>query len=169
MNLVTHLPFFMGGVAAFRVWQAMRFARLPSQGWGLLVASGLLALMLASSDHILSLLSRFGLERSVWAIVFGMLVLSACYARNPILESGPLRNLGKLSFSLYLLHPMIMIILIKLDFPKYVVQLTDTTMVNFLIASVISIGLVWMFSTLSFRFVEAPGIELGKRFAQRFY
>jgi peptidoglycan/LPS O-acetylase OafA/YrhL len=48
------------------------------------------------------------------------------------------------------------------------VQLTDTAMANSLIASVISIGLVWMCSTLSFRFVESPGIEFGKRLAQRY-
>lgn len=169
MNLGTHLPFFMGGVLAFRIWQATRFVRLPSLGWGLLLTSGLLALMLASSDQVVLLVTRFGLARSIWAVVFGMLLLSACYVRNPVLESGPLRNLGKLSFSLYLLHPMIMVSLIKLDFPKYVVQLTDTAMANFLIASVVSIGLVWVCSILSFRFVESPGIEFGKRLAQRFY
>jgi peptidoglycan/LPS O-acetylase OafA/YrhL len=167
MNLGTHLPFFMGGIASFRLWQAMKFTRLPSLGWALLAGAAVLALMVAGSDHLLALLTRFGLERSIWAIVFGMLLLSACYARNPVLESAPLRNLGKLSFSLYLLHPMIMVSLIKLDFPKYVTELTDATMANFLIAAITSIGLVWTFSTVSFRFVESPGIEFGRRLAHR--
>lgn len=167
MNFGTHLPFFMGGVLAFRVWQAMRFARLQSLGWGLLAAAALLALTVAGSDQLYTLLSRFGVERGVWAIVFGMLLLSACYARNPVLESGLLRNLGRLSLSLYLLHPMVMVTLIKLDFPKHVAQLTNTTMANFLIASAISIGLVWICSILSFRLVESPGIEFGRRLARR--
>ena len=168
MNLGTHLPFFMGGILAFRIWQTMRLARLPSLGWGLLMASLLLALTVAGSDRLYAMLSKIDFERGVWAIVFGMLLLSACYVRNPVLESSPLRNLGKLSFSLYLLHPMIFVGLIKLDFPNYVAQLTHTAMANFLIASVISIGLVWMCSTLSFRFVESPGIEFGKRLAQQY-
>lgn len=168
MNLGTHLPFFVGGVAAFRLWQAMRFAPMTGLGWGLLVASGLLALIVATSDCLYSALVGFGFERGIWAIVFAMLLLSACHARNPVLVSGSLRNLGKLSFSLYLLHPMIMAALIKLDFRIWITQLTDVTMVNFLIAAFFAIGLVWMFSSLSFRFVEAPGIELGKRLTQRF-
>jgi len=168
MNLGTHLPFFMGGVLSYRLWQAMKFARMPGVGWSFLAGSILLAVAVASSDHLYSALVRIGFERGIWAVVFGMLLLSACYVRNPVLESGPLRNLGKLSFSLYLLHPMIMVSLIKLDFPKYVAQLSDGTMANFLIAAIISISLVWMCSALSFRFVESPGIEVGRRLAQRF-
>lgn len=168
MNLGTHLPFFVGGAAAFRLWQAMRFVQVATLGWGLLVASGLLALLVANSNYLYSALVSFGFDRGIWAIVFAMLLISACNARNPVLESGPLRNLGKLSFSLYLLHPMIMIGLIKLDFRARITQLTDVARTNFLIASLFAIGLVWVFSSLSFRFVEAPGIMLGKRLALRF-
>ena len=168
MNLGTHLPFFMSGIAASRIWQAMQFARLPSLGWGLLAVSVLLALTVSGSDQLYAILTKVGFERGIWAIVFRMLLLSACYARNPLFESGPLRNLGKLSFSLYLLHPMIMVNLIKLDFPAYIAQLTDATMANFLVASVIAIGLVWVASTLSFRYVEGPGIEFGKRLARQY-
>jgi peptidoglycan/LPS O-acetylase OafA/YrhL len=168
MNLGTHLPFFMAGIAAYRIWQEMTFARLPQLGWLLLGASALLGLLVANSDYLYAVLTRIGFERGVWAIVFGLLLLSACYASNPVLESAPLRNLGKLSFSLYLLHPMIMVALIKLDFPQRVAQLTDMTMVNFLIASIISVSLVWLLSTMSYRFVESPGIEFGRRLAHRF-
>lgn len=168
MNLGTHLPFFMGGVLSYRLWQTMQFAHMPRLGWGFLIASILLAVTVAGSDHLYSALARIGFERGIWAVVFGMLLLSTCYARNPVFESGPLRNLGKLSFSLYLLHPMIMVILIKLDFAAYAAQLTETTMANFLVAAVASIGLVWMASAVSFRFVESPGIELGRRLAQRY-
>jgi peptidoglycan/LPS O-acetylase OafA/YrhL len=168
MNLGTHLPFFMGGIAAYRLWQAMEFARLPSLGWGLLIASGVLSYTVVTSDHLVMLLTRFGIERSIWVIVFGLLLLSACYARNPFLERGPLRNMGKLSFSLYLLHPMIMVGLIKLDFPKHVAGLFDGRMTGFIAASIISIGIVWIFSMVSFRFVESPGIELGRRLVRRF-
>lgn len=167
MNLGTHLPFFAGGFVAFRLWQAMRFARIPRLGWGLLAVSGLLALLVAGSPYVYAALVDIGFERGIWAVVFAMLLLSACHTRNPVLESGPLRNLGKLSFSLYLLHPMIMAGLIKLDFRIWVIQLSEAAMTNFLIAAFFIIGLVWMFSSLSYRFVEAPGIELGKRLVKR--
>jgi peptidoglycan/LPS O-acetylase OafA/YrhL len=168
MNLGTHLPFFMGGVLTFRIWKAMDLMRLTSLGWSLLLVSIVLALMLVNSDQLISLINRFGLQRGVWAIVFGMLILSSLYARNPILESEPLLSLGKLSFSLYLLHPMIMVILIKLDFSKYIIQLTNMAMANFLIASIITIGLVWTSSILSFRFVEVPGVNFGKWLKKRY-
>jgi peptidoglycan/LPS O-acetylase OafA/YrhL len=167
-NLGTHLPFFMGGVLTFRIWKAMDLMRLTSLGWSLLLVSIVLALMLVNSDQLISLINRFGLQRGVWAIVFGMLILSSLYARNPILESEPLLSLGKLSFSLYLLHPMIMVILIKLDFSKYIIQLTNMAMANFLIASIITIGLVWTSSILSFRFVEVPGVNFGKWLKKRY-
>jgi peptidoglycan/LPS O-acetylase OafA/YrhL len=168
MNLGTHLPFFIGGVLVFRAWQATDFIYLHSLGWALLFTSILLTLMLYNSDQLISLIVRFGIKYSIWAIVFVILLLSVCYAHNPILESRLLRNLGKLSFSLYLLHPMIMVFLIKVDFPKYVVQITDNTMANFLIASIITIGLVYISSALTFRFIEAPGIQLGKALAKRY-
>lgn len=94
--------------------------------------------------------------------VFGLLLLSTCYARNPVLESFPLRHLGQLRFSIYLLHPMIMVVLIKLEFPAHIAALTGDGMAGFLCAALIAISLVWTLSTLSFRFVEKPGIEFGR-------
>lgn len=162
MNLGTHLPFFIAGITCFRLWQAMAFARSPALGWLLLGISMILAITVASSDRLDTALLQIGFDRGIWAIVFGLLLLSACYARNPVLESFPLRHLGKLSFSIYLLHPMIMVALIKLEFPAHIAALTGGGMAGFLCAALIAISLVWTLSTLSFRFVEKPGIEFGR-------
>lgn len=167
MNLVTHLPFFMAGISCFRLWQCMMFAHSPVLGWLLLGISMILAITVASSSKVDTALLQIGFDRSIWAIVFGLLLLSACYARNSVLESFPLRHLGQLSFSIYLLHPMVMITLIKLEFSAHIVALTGGGMIGFLCAALIVISLVWGLSTLSFRFVEKPGIEFGQNLLRR--
>ncbi len=99
MNLGTHLPFFMAGMGCYRCWQATKFARLPALGWGLLAAAVLLVVAITASLRFHVMVAGLGFERNIWAIVFALVILSVCFTRNPLLESAPLRHLGKLSYS----------------------------------------------------------------------
>lgn len=167
MNLGTHLPFFVAGMGCYRCWQATRFARLPVPGWGLLAAAVLLVVALTASPRVHMAVASIGFERNIWAIVFALVILSVCLARNPLLESAPLRHLGKLSYSVYLLHPMVMAALIWLQFPARIATLGLGPLASFLLAAIVAVGTVWAGSLLSFRWVEQPGMALGHRLTRR--
>jgi peptidoglycan/LPS O-acetylase OafA/YrhL len=163
MNLVTHLPNFVAGVASYRIWQATGFAR-GSWGWFLLaialtIAWGLVAGPL--DEVLLRKVSPFA-PFYAWSVVFAFLILATCSTSIAPLERGPLRNLGQVSFSFYLLHPVILLALIKLDLVGRLDWLTTDAGVKFLVGSVLAVTLVWAASTVTFRWIEIPGIALGR-------
>jgi peptidoglycan/LPS O-acetylase OafA/YrhL len=168
MNLLTHLPFFFAGIGSFRIWQDYGLGK-HRIGWLLLGASLCCVVLLANGAVSAALESlRFGAApRNAWAIAFSMLLLSACLVANPVLEKGPLRFLGKLSFSLYLLHPMILVALIKADFLLHLTSMGLGAGLTFFMAATFVVGLVTAISALAFRFIEEPGIRLGRKFAVR--
>jgi peptidoglycan/LPS O-acetylase OafA/YrhL len=170
MNLATHLPYFLAGVLAYRIWQRRGFVRSPAVGGVLLGIAIVSAVLLASSarvyQHLVDL--RFGAaERNAWAVVFAMLILSVSFAKNRLLESGPLRRLGQLSFSVYLTHPMVMLALIELGFVKALESRLPGEPAVFVVGSLLTFALVVTMSMITFRLVEAPGIAWGRRLAVR--
>ena len=169
MNLVTHLPFFMAGIVCYYTWSENKFAK-HWIGWVLFLGVFPASAWLTSEKTYLLLTNiHFGaIERNAWAIVFCMLILSACLVTNPILERGPLHRLGKLSFSVYLTHPMIMLALIKMDINKYLGMLTENHVLHFFMGAGFSIGIVWVVSELTFRFIETPGMKIGRQVVARF-
>ena len=169
MNVATHLPFFLAGVVCFRIWQRLDYVRHPS-GWALLACSvGLAAMINASSIRaaLMTVVSGHVLLIA-WSAVFGTLVLASCIAENPLLERGPLRELGKLSFSLYLVHPILMAGMMQYDFSGRVSALVGTPDMAFLTGIVLTLALLWAISSVTFRYIETPGINLGRRISSRF-
>ena len=171
MNLGTHLPSFAAGIACFRIWEGARYYRNPVLGWALLAGVLLLAMVLVAWKPLYLMLWQipFGnLERNIWSMVFGAVILAVCITSVPVLERGPLRRLGKLSFSVYLVHPLLMIGLVKLGLPAMVAMHVPGVFAGFLVAAVVTIGCVWLVSEIAFRFIETPGIDLGRRVAARY-
>lgn len=171
MNLGTHLPSFAAGIACFRIWEGMHFYRNKLAGWTLLSVALLLAVVLVAWKPLYLMLWQvpFGnLERNVWSIVFGAVILAVCITSVSVLERGPLRRLGKLSFSVYLLHPLLMLGFIKLGLPALVATHVPGLFAGFIVASMVTIGCVWLVSEFAFRFIETRGIDLGRRVAARY-
>ena len=168
MNIVTHLPNFVAGVASYRIWQTTRFARSRG-GWLLLVVALALTvgLMVGPLSHLLALRVSPFAPFYAWSIVFSLLILATCTTTIGLLERGPLRHLGQISFSFYLLHPLVLLGLIKLDLVGGLSWLTADVGLRFLLGSALAVAIVWAASTVTFRWIEAPGIALGRRVAAR--
>lgn len=97
-----------------------------------------------------------------------MLILACCISPNPILVRGPLRELGKLSFSVYLIHPILMASMIAIDFAGRIDALVHSVYLGLLVGVPSTVALVCTISYLTFKFVELPGIELGRRTVMRY-
>jgi len=88
---------------------------------------------------------------------------------SKLLDTGVVRFLGRISFSLYLLHyPLLQFLTIKLAqwgySPETVTSLDGRTLMFGLKAGIVlalSVPLAW----LSYTYVERPGIEMGRRLA----
>ena len=165
MNLLTQMPFFIAGVGGYRIWQHFGFSK-NRLGW---VLFGLAALLgwIVNTNALPVLLNFPGIYLDMEALAFGSLVLSVCMVTFVPLEHPILRRCGELSFSLYLLHPALMAILTKLHLVGFLSSSLQGVWVVFISASVITVSLLWGLSNLTYRFVEVPGIALGRRLGNR--
>jgi len=102
----------------------------------------------------------------LWALIFGALILSVCLVSFTPLEHPALRRCGELSFSLYLLHPMLMLTLVKLQLVGWLSAKFTNEWLVFASASLITVSLLWGLSNITYRLVEVPGIALGRRLAR---
>jgi peptidoglycan/LPS O-acetylase OafA/YrhL len=165
MNLITHLPFFMAGFGGYRIWQHLEFSQSRA-GWLLLGLSLFLSLIIVSgSVPSLTYLPR-PIYLDLWALIFGALILSVCLVSITPLEHTTLRRCGELSFSLYLLHPVLMSILAKLQLVGSLSSWFTNQWPVFISVSLITLSLLWGLSSITYRFIETPGIALGRRLVQ---
>jgi peptidoglycan/LPS O-acetylase OafA/YrhL len=113
---------------------------------------------------------HFGrIEHNVWSVIFSVLIVGAACGRVRFLSSGPLRNLGKVSFSLYLIHPLIMLGMMRLGFVEAIKNLDLGLGPQLALSFVITDSVIWAVSNLTYRFIESSGQTLGRRFTDRFF
>ncbi len=121
----------------------------------------ILALLAYSSQWYWYSVSKFHTVASDWLIVVGSvgIILSVLYSHslNRLFRLKPLVFLGKISFSVYLLHSLVMLSLVNIFFGK-------VPLIIILIASAI---LTLVLSSLSFKFLELPAISLGNNIIQK--
>jgi peptidoglycan/LPS O-acetylase OafA/YrhL len=163
-NLLTHLPFFLCGTLAYLVWRRDGFRRRPLAGAVLLVG----VLVVAAAEVYVPAVSIFLMTfnvvsavRGVWALVFAALILAICYSPTRLIVNPVTRYLGTVSFSLYLLHPFVIALL--LDAQRWI----DRELGGGLPALAARLALIFSAVTaaasVTYAFIEKPGMNLGKR------
>jgi peptidoglycan/LPS O-acetylase OafA/YrhL len=120
-----------------------------------------------------TLLARFAaptglniVQLGLWGIPFGLLCIAL--ALRPIwILVNPLTLLwGRLSYSLYLTHPSIVFLLYKLGVYQAIVSACGgIPFVSFWIIAIVTIAVVSAVSWITFTFIEAPGMALGRSLA----
>jgi peptidoglycan/LPS O-acetylase OafA/YrhL len=164
MNLVTHLPNFLIGVLAFLVWRDLGFRTGRLAGFLLLVAAFALAGLLAYSSGFregLAQVKGIRLDLYAWGLAFMALTLSVCVWPNRLIVNRVSTYLGRISFSLYLWHPLLIVLLLdvigalraRLQGDGLILAACTATVLTVLVAV----------SSLSYRFIELPGMNYGKR------
>jgi peptidoglycan/LPS O-acetylase OafA/YrhL len=162
MNLITQMPFFIAGMVCFRILRARGFSD-DRYAWPVLATAILLIVLMVKDYSLYRILQdlHFGaLQHNIWTLIFGLLIYAAC-TLNPLwLSRGALRWFGRMSFSAYLLHPIVMVVLIKAG---AIVWLSHFNVwLAFLLGSTITLTLVCAVSYTSYRWIELPGIVFGK-------
>jgi len=169
MNIVTHLPTFLAGVLAFLIWRRTGFLR--SVKWGALLLAftlgGILTVVYVPSAYkVLMIANGIRLDLYIWSFLFMMLILSMCMWPNPLLANRLTNGMGRISFSLYLWHPLIIVMLVGVY--GYIGQILGTGLWNFIACFSLTISIVSLIAYYSFRFIEMPGMKYGKKLANEY-
>jgi peptidoglycan/LPS O-acetylase OafA/YrhL len=167
LSIFSHGHFFAGGIAVYWLagcwFQALqrigKFGRLmPCISF----CAGVISICILTSIWFGNTFS--GLDRSVvrvlWVIPIMFLLFSACIVKPSQPWIRPFVKLGEWSFSLYLLHPLILYFLFEplRENPA----IGQTTAMAFLMHLCIGLMVLIVCSAVTYRWIEKPGIRLGR-------
>lgn len=166
MNFVTHIPTFISGVGTFLIWKKTGFIRSPR--WGILlfflaILSIITIIYSPNSFQLLMKAKGVRLDLYSWSLIFMMLILSTCLWSNPLFTNRISSGIGRSSFSLYLWHPLIVILL--LDVYTKIAHIFGDGLLAFVCCATVTVGACTIVALISFRIIETPCISYGKRLA----
>jgi peptidoglycan/LPS O-acetylase OafA/YrhL len=158
-----YLPVFALGIVVFRIWQNQMFANLSgrsknSLGYFLVLLS---AFLLLSRPAVLSTL--LGDDLYSQALAFSCLVLGLSLIPLKVLVNPFLGWFGKLSYSVYLLQPIIIWQMQHLTAKIY--EVLGNTF-GFLVSTLLIVLTLGLIAWASERLIERPMIQLGKRLSR---
>ena len=166
-GLLFHLPYFGFGLIAHQAYR-----RLPARWGGWLTAAGLAAVVgvwafAAYQPQAIVRIAPNVLYQACWGAPFALLCIGMA-ARPPWLMSNPVTQfLGRISFGVYLSHPHVIGVLIKLGVYKLVLAAPGGSGVTFPLAVLATCAVVIPLSWLLYETIEAPGMRLGRRLSER--
>lgn len=144
----------------------MGFERRRS-GAVLLVGAAVLAIVgVAEPAPSLFTTHQIG-ARILWATALGALILGAAMTPPRFLERGPLPFLGRISYSVYLLHPVVLLAFGAFGGAALLTSLGVGRTLTYALAAAICSAVVILLSWGTFRLIEAPGMAVGRRLVRR--
>lgn len=169
MNIVTHFPTFLCGVMAFLLWEKAGFIQNAKWGGVLFVFSVMsiiCVLYLPSALRLSGSFSFIRLDIYIWSIIFMMLILSMCLWPGRFLVNQVSKGLGKISFSLYLWHPPVIMLLTGVYVELSL--LFGYGILGFLSCAILTVSVVSLVAYYSFSLIETPGMRYGKNLADQY-
>lgn len=166
LSLMAHLFYFAGGIAAYFVWLKLRSG--PAQVGPALLAASLLSIiaMIYFADKIGSSFwailgtSASSGVKTLWAVTLAGAVVGVCLYPQRWFVNSAAKVLGTASFSIYLWHPIVIVILNRLGFYQSIYAYLDGELIPFLFSVVATFTALIPLSLLSYRFIERPGMAL---------
>jgi peptidoglycan/LPS O-acetylase OafA/YrhL len=157
-SLPPKLWLFVVGMGSYALWK--HADRIPARAYVFLL-SGCVMAVICKSPALL-----------IWACVLSALIAAqqgsssgAARALLGVLQSGPMRHVGKISYSLYLSH-MVVLYLVLFALSPYARALGQG--LHFAVLAGCVLCLSFVLSDVLHRYVEQPGIRLGKRLSELF-
>jgi len=148
------LPIFLIGITFFYFW---RDYKIKFNNNILLVASLLLILLLSVTGHIYNPMFP---KHIIFGVAFALFALSLSKLDKSFFNHKLMVFLGKVSFSVYLVHFMILDIVNEL-LMKRLIEFIPTMVVLFVVFA-ITLGLSIIIAHVSYKMIEEPGIKLGR-------
>lgn len=169
-SLVAYLPFFAAGIAGYHLWAQFKRSR-PRLGAGVLIGSFLaMAGLIAFADQITSAASYFvpenirAFQRVTWAIFLAGAVVGISLYAPPFLVGPFVRLMGEASFSIYLWHPVVIVLMHQAGTYEWLYAHLNGTSNPFFASVLATLAILLPLSVLSYRLIELPGMALANRF-----
>jgi peptidoglycan/LPS O-acetylase OafA/YrhL len=163
MSVLRNLMFFAAGLVAFALVRSGRRVTLSPHH----------AVVLVLATMLLLIFNRITFERPVFhpafmfAAVCGLWVMCAYEGLPRWIDNRAARYIGRVSYSIYLVHPIVFVILEKSELFELVNRYTHAMHARFAIIGVIGFAATMLVATVAYKLVEAPGIRLGDRLLKR--
>ena len=116
-SLLTFLHYFVAGMLAFQIWRQVTWTQRLHRLVLALSIVCLIGLIFATVDIHFQLVATFGwnygqpLTTAVWAVAFIIFILVMSFEQARFPGARYVVRLGEASFSLYLVHPIIIVLL----------------------------------------------------------
>ena len=161
MSFVVNLPYFVAGIAAFFLLQPLSAYKLKRSYVGLFCTLMFAVILwpLVFNPFVAVFIYRHGLYIVIWGCLFGLICLWQTLYPSKILASPPLQFCGERSYSIYLVHAITVYSLAPLYARIYGAAGND--IIAFLISVTVGVGAALCIASLTFRWIEMPGIRLG--------
>lgn len=159
MSFIGNAQFFALGILAYHVFaalkeRAIRPASIATVGTAVTVGL-LMVIVLGPLTYV------NGANTPLWGALFAALCVWQALAPGRANGSRPFVYLGERSYSLYLIHPMV-ILLPRAEWRAWDERLTETIGDwSFVVISLAVLGLTIALSAVSYALIEAPGMRLG--------
>lgn len=161
-SIVRFFPSFMLGLLVFDVYSALKGSEQAKLfGSGILIAGILLFAWQVSGGQGWGILHRVHVD----TIAYALILLGAAVCRPRVLASRTLSYYGRISYSVYLWH--IPVIVLIGPFLQSIYGVESPQWFRFAAVSAVVLGLATIVAHVSYRVIERPFEEYGKRLVKR--
>lgn len=164
-NALRHFPIFAVGIVTFHAFSQWSRNPSPHQGWSRELGNALLLVGIFAYVALLQgwLPNVFG-DIYYWqGVVYGLIFMGLAMAPWRSLVNGVTTWLGKVSYSIYLLHTTVIYFMAPVY--RMVYAHSPSLSVAFVACLALTFAITLPLSAVTYRWVELPGIKLGKKLA----
>lgn len=167
-NIITHMPHFLSGITAFLIWKKTGFIKDKNKSTILLITC-ITLIAITTTPEIQKFITSQNLiriDQYIWSIIFLLLILSTCLHERRIITNKITLFAGKISFSLYLIHPIVIATTGDLYWESRKIIHSDTTALLLYTATVII--LTTATSAITYSLIEKNGMLLGNKIIKHY-
>lgn len=167
-GLPSNLNFFSGGIVAFYLYKAAVTTQSVDTAKKIGIAAIVFAilglvLVFSTDRHVLAFAGRPG-DKLVRTVPLLLFILGIALCPIQIFANRAAVEFGKMSYSLYLLHPIVIILLIYAGFFELLSSSSLEPGIAFAVATAVVAAFLLPLSAVSYRYIEGPGIRLYRQF-----
>jgi exopolysaccharide production protein ExoZ len=165
-SLIGNLPAFAAGLFAYRVFMLLDVTPRREPAKAAFAATFVLLLALAVTDPLELHWRASGLYFAAWALPFAVLCLWQALYPGWLMRTRPAQWLADRSFSIYLLHPLVLALL-RRGYEVLTALGAPEGAWFYAFCLLGAFSFLFAMAEITYRYVELPGIAVGRRIAAR--
>jgi peptidoglycan/LPS O-acetylase OafA/YrhL len=163
MNIIRSLPSFAAGLCAFYGYEFLIRKELRP----IIIQASCAAVTLGLGYlAVKSPLAPFIPSEFIWSALFGVLCVWQSAAPGLIIASKPMQFVGERSYSVYLVHAMIVFRLAPVYGSIYAAMPSSMSTLAYGVCVALGLTCVLVIANITYTFIEAPGMKFGSSLAR---